>query len=182
MTATLKNDVSDYKKFMWHLALVEKKKMANLVFYGIMTGLCVLASIVFAIIGYAAAGLFLLVAAFFAVLIGVSLGSLAFSVNKNVKLLEKNAPDYSFITNKYDFSDDALTVTSVNAKKENPTVTSLSYDKILKGVEKKDRIYIFLYPTVAATVKKEGCDDYDGILELLKNKLGDKMICRKKNV
>ena len=64
------------------------------------------------------------------------------------------APDFLHIVNSYEFKEDGITVSSKNNVRKKTQVTELEYSAILKGRERKDIVYLYLYPNVAFMFKK----------------------------
>jgi hypothetical protein len=182
MTITYKNDKTDYRKLYTYNALFGKKrKFVNLIIYA---GICILSlvsMVVFLILSMPKpATLFLYASILFFALFGLSIVGVIVAVKKAMDNLNKTAVDFYCITTYYDFNDNGFTVTSKNTKKKKPTVTNLNYDVIIKGVELKSVIYLYVHPTVAFMLKKTDIDNLDELLTLFKKQLGDKFKCLQK--
>ncbi|MBO5285435.1 MAG: hypothetical protein J6B16_00905 [Clostridia bacterium] len=182
MQITYKNDKKDYRDLYIYNALFgKKKKFINIAVY---IGICVfsfIAMVVFLILSMPKpATLLLYLGILFVVVSILSICGVVVAVKKAMTNLDKTAVDFYFITTTYDFREDGYTVTSKNSKKRKPTITNLDYSTIIKGVERKSVIYLYVHPTVAFILKKTDIDNLDDFLTLLKKQLGDKLKCLQK--
>ena len=182
MTVSYKNDIQEYKKFLYYTALFEEKRIRTILVYSILSIALLIASIVMICCRIFNAG-----ALFLYLVIGLSaltlwqIGKIIVVVKRSIKRMPTVAPDFLNITNSYEFNEDSLTVSSKNNVRKKTQVNELEYSAILKGRERKDIVYLYLYPNVAFMFKKSELDgDVSELLALLKNKLGDKFLCRNK--
>ena len=182
MTVSYKNNLDEYKKFLYYTALFEERKIRSILVYAILTVGLLIASIVMICCRIFNAG-----ALFLYLVIGLSaltlwqIGKIIVVVKRSIKRMPTVAPDFLHIVNSYEFKEDGLTVSSKNNVRKKTQVTELEYSAILKGRERKDIVYLYLYPNVAFMFKKSEFDgDVNELIALLKNKLGDKFLCRSK--
>lgn len=182
MTLSYKNNLQEYKKFLYYTALFEEKRLRNIIVYGALSVALLIASIVLICCKiYNAGTLFLYLFVGLSAISLWQLGKVVLVIRRSIKNMPIVAPDFLNISNTYEFTEDGFTVSSKNNVRKKTQVTELEYSAILKGRERKDIVYLYLYPNVALMFKKS---DYDGdvnqLISLLKNKIGDKFLCRNK--
>ena len=182
MTVSYKNNLSEYKKFLYYTALYEEKRIRNILVYSILSVALLIASIVMICCQIIGAGvLFLYLFVGLSALSLWQIGKIAIIIKRTIKRMPAVAPDFLHITNSYEFKEDGLVVSSKNNVRKKTQVNELEYSAILKGRERKDIVYLYLYPNVAFMFKKSDFDgDVNELITLLKNKLGDKFLCRNK--
>lgn len=182
MTITYKNDKTDYRKlYTYNVLFGKKRKYLSLLIYASLCVLSLISMGVFLILSMPGpATLFLYIAILFFAILAFGVLGVFLAVKKAMDNLNKTAVDFYCVSTAYDFNDDGFAVTSKNIKKKKPTVTNLNYDVIIKGVELKSVIYLYVHPTVAFILKKTDIDNLDELLTLLKKQLGDKFKCLQK--
>ena len=180
MTITYKNDIADYKSFLYYTAFIEERKIRNIIIFGAISVALFIAGFVFAMVRMSKAGsLFVYISVGMLALTLFLLYKVIAAVKRSIKKMPKVAPDFLSITNTYEFNENTFTVTSKNANRKKKQTTELEYSAILKGVERKDIVYLYLYPNVALMYKKSNYDGDGDLTEFLKNKLGEKFKCKK---
>lgn len=182
MTVSYKNNIDEYKKFLYYTALFEEKRIRSILVYSILSVALLIASIVMICCRIVGAGmLFLYLFVGLSALALWQIGKIIVVVKRSVKRMPTVAPDFLHITNSYEFKEESIIVSSKNNVRKKTQVNELDYSAILKGRERKDIVYLYLYPNVAFMFKKSEIDgDVNELLTLLKNKLGDKFLCRNK--
>ena len=181
MKVTYKNDIADYKSFLYYTALIQERKFRNILIYSIMAVALFIAgfiSILCKISGFGSLAIYL--SAGLTALDLFMIYKVVAPVKRSLKKMPTVAADFLYITNEYEFLDDRFIVTSKNARTKKKKVTELEYSTILKGVERKDIVYLYLYPNVALMYKKSQYAGEEDLIAFLKNKLGDKFKCNKK--
>lgn len=180
MTITYKNDIADYKSFLYYTALFEERKIRNIIIFGAMSVMLFISGFVLALFRLNnASSLFVYLSVGLLAITLYLVYKVISAVRRSVKKMPKVAPDFLSITNTYEFNEESFSVTSKNANRKKKQTTELEYSKILKGVERKDIVYLYLYPNVALMYKKADYDGEEDLTAFIKNKLGDKFKCKK---
>ena len=169
--ATYKNDLNEYKKFMFYTVFVVNNKKIIVITFEILA----IISFILSLCLFNA--LWLIIGGLFAVFGGLLFLMNYVIVNTKTEKMVKGFKDFYKIKNEYTFYKDRVDLITFVGKNQKPG--SIKYDDFYMVAETKDFFYLYASKTVGIIVKKSSVEDVNSLKEIFK-KVFDKKHCKLK--